>query len=878
VSTTNALTIAEAGSTDAGEVLLALETSNAGLTQSEAARRTAQAGPNVLEQRGVRPWAVLGRQFNNPLLILLAAAALASIGFGQGADAVIILVIIGLSVALGFVNEYRSERAILDLHARIEHTTIVVRDGGPRQVAISDLVIGDIVMLNVGDVVPADMRLLESHGIECDEAILTGESAPAEKTPKPGPLDVGFTRGSCAYMGTVVRAGAGKGVVVAIGRASMLGSISKRLATRQPRTAFQLGLRDFSMLLVQITVILAILIFSLNAMLGHPVWESLLFTLAVAVGLTPQLLPAIVTASLSAGARRMARRSVIVRRLISIEDFGNIDTLFTDKTGTLTQGRIIFVGAFDEHGDPSDDVLRFGLICNAASISDGQVTGGNALDAAIWEDPHARASAIGLPERIDLLPFDYERRRMSVLIRGPGGFATIVVKGAPEAVFACSSRVPQAFRDEADRRFAAGERIVAVAVRDAPGLERLTAADEHDLCTVGFLVFADPPKADAAAALSRLGDLGIELKLATGDNERVAQKVCADVGLPVRATMIGDEIQRLGDDALRAALPGITIFARISPEQKARLVRLARAGGATVGFLGDGVNDAVALHESDVGISVESAADVAKDAADIVLLDKNLDILADGVMEGRRIFANTIKYVLMGTSSNFGNMLSAASASLFLSFLPMLPSQILLNNLLYDVGEMTIPTDEVDAELLERPSRWDMHFIRRFMLLFGPISSIFDFATFGVMIYLFHATPELFRTGWFVASFSTQCLVIFAIRTRRVPFFKSRPSAALAWTTIGVVIVGISLPFTPFAPALGFEPLASAFFLVLLVMTILYLILVEFAKVAFYRAALHLPASPPRHHGLDKRLLRISSRFRLSRAASDSVARVESQT
>jgi len=851
--------VADAARLDAEAVNGRLATSNHGLTSGEARRRLAIVGPNAFGGRRVRPLVTLVRQFNNPLLLLLAAAAITSIIVGEHTDAVIIVLIVALSVVLGFVNEFRSERAIEDLHRQVRHSATVSRDDRPCKIDVAALVPGDFVHLDVGDVVPADLRLTAANGLECDEAALTGEPAAVEKSAIPDANAAGETTAhSCAYMGTIVRSGTGDGIVVKTGLATAFGRIADRLGTAMPVTAFQRGLKDFSALLIRITAVLTISIFVLNAFFHHPWLESLLFALAVAVGLTPQLLPAIVTISLSTGAQRLAARKVIVKRLVAIEDFGNVEVLFTDKTGTLTVGHISYAGSLDRMGAPSADVLRLGLLCNSAVVEDGRVISGNALDAALWEGAAAATSIQGY-QRGAQLPFDYDRRVMSTVVRDPSGAGTLVVKGAPETIIARCTDVSPEFHAALDAQFSAGSRVIAVATKPWPGEAPPTHADEFALQIAGLLLFVDPPKTDAAASLRRLDVLGIELKIATGDNERVAQKICADLGVAVRGTLVGSEIEAMDDARLRSALSRTTIFARVSPEQKSRLIKLARADGTEVGFMGDGVNDAVALHDADVGISVESACDVAKDAADIVLLDKDLGILADGVVEGRRVFANTIKYVLMGTSSNFGNMFSAAGASLFLSFLPMLPSQILLNNLLYDAGEMTIPTDNVDLDLLQRPSHWDMAFIRRFMLLFGPISSIFDFLTFGVMLWVFRAGEHLFQTGWFVESFMTQSLVIFVIRTRMTPFFRSRPSLPLLVTTAACVAVALALPFSPLAATFGFVALPGAFFGVLLAMIVAYLALAEFGKVLFYRRAL---APPPPQISDERRIRRIAGRFR----------------
>jgi P-type Mg2+ transporter len=831
-----AIELAQAACSDVATSLSTLGTSRSGLTSSEALDRLRSHGPNAVRSHGARAIEVLLRQLKSPLLVLLVAAALTSAVVGERTDAAIIIAIMALSIGLGFINEYRAERAVEALHARIRHTAVTLRDGRASDVDVVDLVPGDVVRLDVGDVVPADLRLLEVNALECDEAVLTGEAAPAEKKAAPTPPDPSpLVLPSCAFMGTVVRNGTGWGVVVQTGSATVFGRIAVRLGERQTETAFQLGLRDFSGLLVKVTAVLTISIFVINAALQRPILESALFALAIAVGLTPQLLPAIVTISLSTGAHRLARKSVIVKRLVTIEDLGNIEVLFTDKTGTLTEGHITFNEALGVDGKPSDEVVRLGLLCNAAIVQAGVAVGGNPLDRSLWEAESARRVDLAGFTRLGEAPFDFDRRLMSVLVEDTTGQRLLITKGAPESVLARCHAVPGALQLALDEQFKSGKRIIAVATRDGAGLSAITPGDESNLSIAGLLTFEDRPKADAGASLARLKRLGVEVKIVTGDNDQVANRLCQDLGIPVAGTVTGAAIETMSDDELVRALPVTTIFARVTPEQKSRIIRAQRTLGVDVGFLGDGVNDAVALHDADVGISVESATDVAKDAADIVLLAKDLDILADGVAEGRRIFSNTIKYVLMGTSSNFGNMFSAAGASLVLSFLPMLPPQILLNNLLYDVSEMTIPTDNVDEELLQRPAHWDTAFIRRFMIFFGPISSLYDFLTFGVMLWVFHADAELFHSAWFVESLATQTLVIFVIRTRRVPFFRSRPSLPLAITSIACVLIGVALPFSPLAGVLGFTSLPIGFLGILVLMVITYLALVEAGKARFFR-------------------------------------------
>ncbi len=856
------LTTLEAAQMPGEDVLARLATTADGLSTTEHDRRLQVYGPNAIRSHGAAPLLILWRQLRNPLLLLLGAATAVSFLVGERTDALIILGIVGLSVGLGFLNEFRSERVVEALHASIRHRTVTVRDGVPVAVDVTDLVPGDLVIIRTGDLVPADVRLLEARELEMDEAVLTGEAMPRTKKDEPdsGPELAGLGLRSIAYMGTTVRGGTGRAVVVQTGSQTEFGKIALRLGERQPVTAFQRGLGSFSTLLVRVTAVLAGSIFVLNALLGRSILESALFALAIAVGLTPQLLPAIVTVSLASGARNLARKRVVVKRLISIEDLGNIEVLFTDKTGTLTEGRITYSGAIDPSGASSDTVRDLAVLCVPAG-SAGAGASGNALDAALLET--------GAPPdgwvQLDSLPFDHERRLTSALVRRPDGQVLLITKGAPESVLArCTAAGPVA--GVLDGLFAEGARVVAVASRRWTGGPRCSLQDEKDLELAGFVTFVDAPKADAAAALDQLKMLGVQVKIVTGDNPLVAQSVCRTLGLDPGETLTGLELDRLSDEELIARMPKVGIFARVSPDQKSRIIGAQRKAGSDVGFLGDGVNDAVALRYADVGISVEGGSDVAKDAADIVMLGKDLGILAGGVLEGRRIFSNTMKYVLMGTSSNFGNMFSAAGGSLLLNFLPMTPTQILLNNLLYDTGEMTIPTDAVDAELLERPSQWDIRMIRRFMMFFGPISSIFDFATFGVMLFVFHARGSLFQTAWFTESLATQSLVIFAIRTRRVPFFRSRPSLALAAGTLGSVAAGLLLPFTPVAPWFGLTPLPTGFLLILAGMVTVYLALVEVGKTIFFNGRRGRPVRPIEmfeHSAARRAIERVASRWTL---------------
>ena len=622
-------------------------------------------------------------------------------------------------------------------------------------------------------------------------------------------------------MGTIVHEGSALGVVVQTGARTAFGRIAAGLSEHQGQTAFEVGLSRFSRFLFGVAALLTAFIFIVNVALSRPLVEALLFSLAIAVGIAPEMMPAIVTVSLSSGSKALAAKKVLVKRLVAIEDLGNIEILFTDKTGTLTEGLITFERSLDSRGQQSNRPL-VARACLQRSSGDRHTapSGGTrwTRPSGLLPQPHREGTSRSMP----LVTFEGACSRSTTNASwlrcwsmDPMGTCSWSPKGAPEVVLDRCRGVPEGARSALAALFSEGARVVAVATRSVQGLKSLTAADEQGLEFAGFLTFADRPKADAGESIAQLKRLGVDVKIITGDNGLVAAKVCSEIGVDCAGVLNGEEVEALDDDGLEAAILTTTVFARIGPDQKSRIIKVARRTGKDVAFLGDGVNDAVALHHADVGISVDSGTDVAKDAADVVLLDKDLGVLAEGVMEGRRIFNNTMKYVLMATSSNFGNMFSAAGASVFLTFLPMLPSQILLNNLLYNTGQLAIPTDRVDAEALARPAAWDMRFIRRFMSVFGPVSSIFDFLTFWVMLAVLHAGHVEFRTGWFVESIATQTLVIYVIRTRRVPFFKSRPSWPMLVVPTGAALVGAILPYTGLAHLLGFTPLPTTFFLLL---------------------------------------------------------------
>jgi Mg2+-importing ATPase len=841
----------------ADDVVAALGADRGGLSAAEASRRAAVHGANEIVRHRTGAYQVLGRQLRSPLLILLGVAAVVSAFVGERTDAVIIGAILALSIGLGFVNEFRAERSAEALHDRLRHRAHVLRDGVASAVDVTTLVPGDIVRLSIGMVVPADLRLLDTTSLECDESILTGESVVVRKSVEPvAGSDLGDLT-CCALMGTVVKTGNGLGVVVATGRRTAFGEVAAGLAQHRPATAFQVGLSRFSSLLARFAIVLTVGIFTVNLILHRPIIDALLFSLAIAVGITPQLLPAVVTTSLATGSHRLAARKVLVKRLVGIEDLGNVDVLFTDKTGTLTEGRVAYAHATRLSASDEDGLLRYALACSdVMPVSTGTAAvADNPLDAALYE----RAGHLpGQLRRVAELPFDHDRQLASAVVV-EGDVRLLVVKGSPEAVLARCATVPEGAEAAIRAEYDDGGRVIAIATRAAGALEALTPADERDLGLTGLLVFTDRPKESAREALRRLRDLEVTVKVITGDAAAVAVKVCADLDMAVDHVLTGHELADMDDAALASSLATTTIYARVSPEQKARIVRAQRAAGGDVAFLGDGVNDALALHASDVGISVDDATDVARDAADVILLEKDLGVLADGVVEGRRIFANTLKYVLMGASSNFGNMFSAAGASAFLPFLPMTPGQILLNNLLYDTSQLAIPTDRVDDEQLSRPRHWDIGLIQRFMLLFGPMSSIFDFLTFAVLLRGLHAPMGEFRTGWFLESLTTQSLVVFAIRTR-FPAVRSRPSVLLTTTVLAAVVVGFVVTFSPLAHPLGFAHPSASVVGVVLALAGSYLVTVEWLKRHTGVWGTPAPAAPPPSEHV-RRVHRRAARF-----------------
>jgi len=793
---------------------------------------------------------VVFRQLKNPIFAILIACAVIAGVYSELKQAIIILSMIALSVVLGFYNEYKAEKIVENLRQNVAIKAVVTRDGKLCQIDSRNLVPGDIVSIYVGDIAPADIRVVKCKDLQADEATFTGESFPVEKTSESLNLERPMPQQLTNYlfMGTVVVHGSGQGVVVSTGKNTQLGAISKSLVRSHPETEFQRGIRKYGNMLMTLTFALAIGIFVLNAIVGHQLIDSLLFSLAVAVGLVPELMPAIVTISLAQGASKMAKEKVVVKRLVSIEDFGNMDVLCTDKTGTLTEGKISLNDCRSLGEKEDERMLPYSLLCNSAAVGDAVV--GNPMDMAIWEYAikNGKQQSIKPYAKIDEIPFDYQRRIMSVVVKNNGEHL-LISKGAPESVFArCTQAdlsgkikpietVQEAINDKFFNLSKLGYRILAVASRQVEEKTSYSLDDEKDLTLLGFLIFTDPPKKDAHEAMNRLKDMGVEVKILTGDNELVAKTICDELKVPVKKIVCGSDLVQMSWTEMKKAVEEITIFARITPEQKLGIIRALKENGHVVGFGGDGVNDAPALYEADVGISVDTAVDVAKEAADIVLLEKDLLVMAAGINEGRKIFGNTIKYILMGTSSNFGNMFSAAAASVFLPFLPMLPMQILFMNLLYDVANMTLPTDNVDEEYIKSPKHWDIGFVRKYTLFFGPFSSLYDFLTYGIMLFIFGAAtnPALFQSGWFVESFWTEVLVIFVIRTRRIPFFTSRPGKWLIVPTLACVAFGTILPFTILGSYLGFTALPLEYWALLVLMVATYLLLVDAGKVFFYK-------------------------------------------
>ncbi len=820
-------------SKDAEALLRELGSSSGGLRTEEAEARLREFGRNELrETLQLSRLQVLWSQLSNPLLLLLVFASAASLATGEWMDAGVTLTIVVGSLAFGYAREYRAQSAAAALRARIHIRATVLRDGKTVAVPLEDLVPGDVVLLSAGSLVPADGVILDENDCFVSEAVLTGESFPVEKRvgvlPENTPLS---ERTNCVFMGTNVRSGTARVVLVNTGRTTQFGAIAHRLTLRPPEADFERSLRRFGYLLTITMLVMVIAVFAAHVLRGRPAVETLLFSIALAVGLSPELLPAILSVNLSNGAQRMAKEGVLVRHLSAIENLGSMNVLCTDKTGTLTEGVVHVEGAYDAQGRPSDEVLR--LVAINAELETGLA---NPLDDAILQ--MYKPDLTGC-EKVGEIPFDFVRKRLSVIVREKGS-VRMISKGAFLHVLEACSGLSDAQTADLQRRFEEwgqkGVRVVAVAERKLEARDDYTRDDEHDLQFRGFVTFLDRPKAGAAAAIASLASMGIAVKVITGDHRLVAQNLAGAVGLRAERILTGADLDNLRDEALWREAEQTDLFVEVDPNQKERIILSLKKMGHVVGFMGDGVNDAPAMHAADTSISVESAVDVAREAADFVLLERNLDVIRLGVAEGRKTFANTLKYVLTTTSANLGNMVSMAIASLFLPFLPLLASQILLNNFLSDIPAIGLATDSVDEELVDRPSKWSMRFIARFMIEFGLLSSIFDMLTFGALLFVYRATPDEFRTAWFVESLLTELVIALVVRTRR-PFFRSRPGTVLLWSTAVLILLTLAIPYLPLVSYLGMIPLPLTLMGTLCGITTLYVLSAELLKGPLFRWA-----------------------------------------
>ena len=818
-------------------------TSQRGLTEQEAKKRLEEYGYNEPARRKKRTILTqILSKFVNPLVIVLLIIAAFSLFFGEKIEALLVMLMAVMSVFLSFVQEHRAGKEAEKLSEMVRATATICRNGKSKEVKIREIVPGDIVDLFAGDMIPADLRIISCKDLFINQASLTGESFPVEKTADPLHPKNGSSSEltNIAFMGSSVVSGTALGVVVRTGLATQFGELSRRLSSIVVESSFDKGIRKFTWLMIRLMLVLVVIIFSINAALKHNIIEALLFALAVSVGLTPEMLPMLVAVNLSKGAIAMSKKQVIVKRLNSIQNFGAMDVLCTDKTGTLTLDRIVLEKCCDVVRKNSDDVLRF------AYMNSFYQTGlKNILDKAILK---YEKLVVDKYKKVDEVPFDFSRKIMSVVIEVEGKHR-MVSKGAPEEIFKRCTKyelenetfdmdqlILMDLKTECDHLSSEGFRVLAIAYKDIKDKkEAYSKNDEQDLILKGYAAFLDPPKPTAKRTIETLKNLGIQFKVLTGDNELVTKKICSDVGLDVKGLVTGDSIEKMTDEELKELVKTTTVFARLTPIQKERIIHALHRNNNIVGYLGDGINDAPALKASDIGISVNNAVDIAKESADIILLQKSLAVLEDGVIEGRKTFGNIVKYIKMGASSNFGNMFSMTGASLFLPFLPMLPIQVLLNNFLYDVSQVAIPSDAVDDEYLLKSRPWNVDNIKRFMIFFGPISSVFDFLTFGILLWIFHASQPLFNTAWFLESLCTQTLVIHIIRTAKVPFVESKSSQFLVFTSIYIVTIALILPFTPLGKHFGFVTPPFTYFLMLIGIVGLYLYTVQSLKGWFIR-------------------------------------------
>lgn len=803
-----------------------------GLTGAEADRRLKETGPNVLVQaRQKSEFLILLSNLKNPLVIILLIASAVSFGLGESASASIIFVMVLVSVFMDYFQERDARNAAEALRQTVKTKVTVLRDATTSELNPEDLCPGDLILLNAGKIVPADVRIVASKDFFVNQSSLTGESFPCEKISEPVP-DAGedlTTLDNIGFMGSSVITGTARALVVKTGRMTEFGRIAEKLVNREQETDFTRGMRQFGFLIMRITVILVLFIFLVNAVWKHNFLESFMFSLAVAVGLTPELLPMVMSVTMAKGSLRMAKKGVIVKKLASIPNFGSMEVLCTDKTGTITEDHIELIKYVDASGVTSEALFVL------AYVNSYFQTGiKNPLDDAVLA--HKKLDVSGF-RKIDEIPFDFSRKMMSV-IADTGEGPVLICKGAPEEILKCC-HLSEVLRTQAMQQYEAlsadGFRVLAIGTRPVPGQTRFGRADEQQLDLRGFIAFLDPPKEDAGQTIAMLAEIGVEVKIITGDNHLVTQKICSQIGLPVKGVLQSHELDLLTDDGLQKRVLETTIFTRFSPEQKNRVILALKSYHRAVGYMGDGINDAPSLKTADIGISVNSATDVAKDAASIILTHKDLMVLKEGILEGRKTFGNTMKYILMGLSSNFGNMFSVAIATLFLPFLPMLPVQILINNFLYDSAQMAIPMDNVDESYTRRPQRWNLRIIRIYMIVFGLTSSLFDLATFYLLYRIYRVNEAQFRTGWFMESLATQILVVFIIRTNLLPFIQSRPAKALVVSTLVCLAIGWILPFAGFARVIGFQGLDGQVVAVIVGLVMVYLLCAELVKRFIFR-------------------------------------------
>ena len=800
------------------ELLVRFQATVSGLTNDEAKERLTSYGANRLKpQKRSDAFTLLIAQFKSPIILILLFATGLSLFLHNPVDASIILTIVVISGLLGFWQEHSASNAVEKLLAIVQIKAAVLRDGNQQEIPVEEIVPGDIVILNAGDIVPGDCLLLESKDLFVDEAMLTGETFPVEKAVSVLPADTALAqRTNTVWMGTHIVSGNAKALVTLTGKNTEFGKVSERLKLKAPETEFEHGIRRFGYFLGEVTLVLVVIIFAINVYLHRPVLESFLFSLALAVGLTPQLLPAIISINLAHGAKKMAQKKVIVKRLASIENFGSMNVICSDKTGTLTEGTVQVESALDVNGDANEKVFLFAYL--NAFYETGFT---NPIDEAIL---NYRKIDLSEYQKQDEIPYDFLRKRLSIAVTH-GDAHLMVTKGALANILdVCSSAETKegsiveiaSMQDQIQKHFEEfsnkGFRTLGIAYKNMPSESPINKSDEKDMTFLGFLTLFDPPKANITDTIASLKKLGVSLKIITGDNHLVAASLSKKMGLSDNKIITGPELRQMSDGALLRSVGAVDVFAEIEPNQKERIIIAMRKAGNVVGYMGDGINDASALHAADVGISVDTAADVAKDAADIVLLEKDLGVLVEGVREGRTTFANTLKYVFMATSANFGNMFSMAGVSLFIPFLPLLPKQILLTNLMTDFPEMTIATDSVDDEMVDHPRRWDIKAIRKFMITFGLVSSVFDYLTFGLLLLILHANEGQFRTGWFLESVISASMIVLVIRSRK-PFFRSRPGKYLLMATLSIAVITLIFPFTPLGNIFGFSPLSFSTYL-----------------------------------------------------------------